>query len=51
MNFHCLPRSGDLKIKKGGVSMVQSQVFLKKGVGTFPIIPYYFILYKIVLCI
>ena len=31
--------------------MVQGQVFLKKGVGTFPIIPYYFILYKIVLCI
>lgn len=37
MNFHCLPRSGDLKIKKGGVSMVQGQVFLKEGAATVPI--------------
>ena len=35
-NFKYLPQ-GSEKLRKGGESMVQGQVFLKGGAGTFPI--------------
>ena len=38
VNFDYLPqRRGSEKVKKGGGSMVQGQVFLKVGAGAFPI--------------
>ena len=38
VNFHYLPWRGDFeKLKKGGGSMVQGQVFLKDGGWTLPI--------------